>query len=99
MEKSMIIVLLILLPTLVLPVNSMFATTGNQSSVNQDMARADLNTSSLVYDLNSNPLIFPILTGLKNGGNGHIPSLGIGIRLMMILESTVMKIKVDQYGF
>ena len=55
MEKSMIIVLLILTPTMVLPVNSMFATTGNQSSVNQDMARVDLNTSSLVYDLNSNP--------------------------------------------
>ncbi len=55
MEKSVIIVLLIILPTMVLPVNSLFATKGNESFVNQDMVNVNFNTSGLVYDLNSKP--------------------------------------------
>jgi hypothetical protein len=55
MEKTVIIVLLIVLSTLILPVNLLFATKGNESSVNQDLVNANLNTSSLIYDLNSKP--------------------------------------------
>lgn len=38
-----------------LPANCLFATDGNESSVNQDMIEMNINTSSLVYDLNSKP--------------------------------------------
>lgn len=42
MEKLVIIVLLIILLIVVLPANSLIATKGNGSFVNQDMIKADL---------------------------------------------------------
>ena len=55
MEKSVIIVLFIVLLIAVLPTNALFASKGNKSLVNQDMVSADSNNSSLVYDSNSSP--------------------------------------------
>lgn len=55
MEKLLIIVLLIVILTMVLPVNPLFATKGNESFVSQNMVNANLDTSTLVYDVNSKP--------------------------------------------
>ncbi|WP_148685361.1 hypothetical protein [Candidatus Nitrosocosmicus hydrocola] len=55
MEKSGIIVLFFVLLSAVLSTNALFASKGNESFVNQNMASADSNISSLVYDLNSSP--------------------------------------------
>ncbi|WP_148685503.1 hypothetical protein [Candidatus Nitrosocosmicus hydrocola] len=56
MEKSSIILILFILFTVMaLPANCLFATDGNESFVNQDMIEMNINTSSLVYDLNSKP--------------------------------------------
>ena len=55
MEKSVIVVLFILLLTAVLPTNALLASKGTESIVNQDMISMNSNISSLVYDLNSSP--------------------------------------------
>ena len=55
MEKMIVILLLIIVLTVVLPVNPMFAIKGNESFINQDKVNLNANISSLVYDLNSKP--------------------------------------------
>ena len=58
-----------------------------------------LDISNLVYDIDSDPLMFLLQIGLRNGGNGHILFLGIEILHTMILGNIAVKIKVDQFGF
>ena len=55
MEKMIVILLLIIVLTVVLPVNPLFAIKGNESFINQDKVNLNANISSLVYDLNSKP--------------------------------------------
>jgi hypothetical protein len=40
-----------------------------------------------------------MVNGLPSGGNGRTPYQKMLILLMMILEGTALKAKVDQFGF
>ena len=55
MKKSLIIVSLIILSSILIPVNPLYSTKTNDSLINQDMINTNIEISSLVYDLNSKP--------------------------------------------